>query len=149
MSSITENGRKRLSNFAKNREAYWKGKCLSKETKNKISKTRIEKQIESPNKKIVYVLNDQYVIINIIPSRTKAMELYGYGVKTCVKENKKLKKFEELKSYNNFYFIYEKDYELLKSQSTIETIAFDEANVSNGVEYISSEILDLEVRGVG
>lgn len=148
MSSITEAGRKKLSDIAKNRESYWKGKHLSEETKRKISETRIERQIANPNRKPVYVLNNKYEINEIIQSRTKAMELYGYGVRTCVEQNKESGNFEELKSYNNFYFIYENDYELLKSQSTIETIAFDEANVNNGVEYISSETLDLEVRGV-
>lgn len=47
--------------------------------------------------------------------------------------------------YKGYYFKYAEDYE--KSSSTIETIAFDVANVNNGVEYIQGVIPWVEVRG--
>ena len=42
----------------------------------------------------------------------------------------------------------EKDYNLLKPQSTIKTITSGEVDVSNGVEYNMDEISILEVQGV-
>ena len=45
-------------------------------------------------------------------------------------------------------FIYEQNYNSLKSQSTIETVPSKMVDGSNGVEYGLSENLELEVRGV-
>lgn len=129
MFNITEDGRKRISESAKGRKGFWKGKHLTEETKQKISQTRKEKNIPSPASKKVYVLNCEFIKIEEFMSRTSAMNTYGYKVRTCVEYNSKISNLNQAKLYNDKCFIYEQDYNLLMSQSTIETIAFGEANV--------------------
>lgn len=127
--SFSEEGMKSLKECARNRDSYWKGKHLSEETKKKISQTRKEKNIPNPNQKIVYILDDKFNIVEILPSRTFAMNIYGYKVKECVKLNKNKNDTKDLYIYDNKYFIYKEDYDLLMSQSTIEMITSNEVDV--------------------
>lgn len=127
--SFSKEGMESLKEYARNRDPYWKGKHLSEETKKKISQTRKERKIPNPNQKIVYILDDKFNIIEILPNRTYAMNIYGYKVKTYVKLNKNINNINELHIYNDQYFIYKEDYDLLMSQSTIEMIASNEVDV--------------------
>lgn len=126
--SFSKEGMKSLKEHAKNREPYWKGKQLSEETKRKISETRKERKIPNPNQKIVYILDNKFDIVEILPNRTYAMNVYGYKVKIYVKSNKNIDDIKNLHIYDDKYFIYKEDYDLLMSQSTIEMITSNEVD---------------------
>lgn len=126
--TFSKEGMDRLKECAKNRESYWKGKHLSEETKKKISEIRKEKNIPNPNKKVVYILDNNFNVIEELPSRTYAMNIYGYKVKTYVKLNKNIDDINKLHICDDKYFIYKEDYDLLMSQSTIEMITSSEVD---------------------
>lgn len=152
---LSEETKKKISKHRKEnpREGYWKGKSLSEETKRKISETRKERGIKNPNSKTVLLINSKCEVLDSIESRAKTFIKYTqykqHIIKKSLETNSKVKTLKEIFFIEqDKSFIYEKDYNYILSQSTIETISLNEVNENNGVEYIQGEIPCLEVRGV-
>lgn len=149
--NMSEEGHKKLSEFAKSRIPYFKGKHHTDETKEKLRQAHLGS--EGANAKKVLVLDVNLNIIDIVRTRTLAFEKYPnikeWHIRKCVQENSKINNLDEILFIDKHVtFIYEKDYNLLKPQSTIKTITSGEVDVSNGVEYNMDEISILEVQGV-
>lgn len=116
---------RRLKDSVKNRSGYWKGKHLSDEAKKKISLARVGTQ--GKNAKEVMVINKNLDIIDVVRSRTLTFERYTTipqgRIRNCVETNSKINDIKEIVFANSeITFIYSQDYNLLKPQSTIETI---------------------------
>lgn len=131
--NMSEDGRKRLSEFAKNRTAYFKGKHHTEETKEKLRQARLGK--EGVNGKTVLVLDTSLNVVDTVRTRTLTFEKYPnitqHNIRKCVETNSKIDNINDILFIQDIdlTFIYEKDYNLLKPQSTIEMITFDVANV--------------------
>lgn len=130
--NMSEEGRRRLSEFAKNREVYFKGRHHTEETKEKLRQAHLG--TEGSNGKTVFVLDASLNIIDTVRTRTLTFEKYPHikqhNIRKCVETNSNINSLDNILFIedSNITFIYEKDYNLLKPQSTIEMIAFDLAN---------------------
>lgn len=148
--NFSEEGMESLRESARNREPYWKGKHLSDKTKDKMRKAKIG--TFGSNAKSVIVIDKKHNIINVIRSRNETFNQYPYitqhHIRKCLETNSKINDISNILYLYDITFIYEKNYNSLKSQSTIETVPSKMVDGSNGVEYGLSENLELEVRGV-
>lgn len=138
---MSEDGKKRLSEYAKTRPVYFKGKHHTEETKRKLSEARKGKQL--PTGKTVYVLNMEYKIIDILRSRTDAMNKYGQRIRKFIERNISISSIKNIYNNDNKIYIYKQDYDKLFSQSTIETILSNTVDKNNGVEYHENEIISV------
>ena len=118
----TEEGKKRLSDFAKSRPVWFKGRHHTEETKAKLRELHLGKQ--SSNAKKVYVIDESFNIINEYRSRSETFDKYNNltqgQIRKCLETNSKQEIIYFLPKFN-FTFIYEEDY-LIKPQTTIENI---------------------------
>lgn len=148
--NFSEESMESLRESARNREPYWKGKHLSDETKDKIRKARLG--TFGNNAKSVIVIDKKYNVINTIRSRNETFNQYPYitqhHIRKCLEANSKISEVSNILYLYDITFIYEQNYNSLKSQSTIETVPSKMVDGSNGVEYGLSENLEPEVRGV-
>ena len=140
--NFSKEGLESLRKSAKQRDPYWKGKHLSEEAKKKISDARKGKAQFGSH---VVVFNKDLFIVEILPSRAETYRVYindkrkEYNIRKCLDFNKTIKSFNELLFDDDVSFIYLKDYDLLKTQSTIETISSNIVDENNGVEYHEDE----------
>ena len=133
--NMSEEGHKILSDFAKTRGSYFKGRHHTEETKEILRRQHLG--THGSNAKSVYVLDEKLNIIDYVRTRTLTFEKYPnikqHYIRKCVETNSKINNLENLLFVQNekekITFIYEKDYNLLKPQSTIEMITSDEADV--------------------
>lgn len=129
---FSEEGMNSLRKQAKQRESYWKNKHLPKEACQKISNARKGKAQFGSH---VLVMNKELFILEILPSRAETYRQYikderkEHNIRKCLDYNKNIKSFNDLLFDNDLSFIYLTDYDLLKTQSTIEMIASNEVDV--------------------
>lgn len=123
--NFTEESRQRLIDSVKSRPAPFKNKHLSEDAKEKIRQARLGTQ--GKNAKTVFVLNKDYLIIDEVRSRTETFEKYidikQHNIRKCLEYNSTISNMYECKFYEDICFIYKQDYDMLNSQSTIETVA--------------------------
>jgi hypothetical protein len=124
---LTDEQKKRLSEVANNRKGYWRGKHLSEETKHKLSVAAQDRV--SPQRKPVYVLNNELEIIQTAESRAQTFVIYNqlkeHDIRRSLEQNNKITDLSDLVYSNGLAFIYKKIYDLLIPQSTIETVSSD------------------------
>lgn len=135
--NFSEEGMKSLKEHAKNRNPYWKGKHLTDVTKEKIRKAKMGKL--SNNAKTVLIIDKDYNTINIFKSRRETFSQYPnisqHKIRKCLETNAKIQNLSETLYLFDITFIYEQNYNSLKSQSTIETVSSKMVDESNEVEY--------------
>jgi group I intron endonuclease len=123
--NFTEESRQRLIDSVKSRPAPFKGKHLSEETKEKLRNSHLG--TKGKNAKQVLVLNKKYSIIKSIRSRSETFECYPdikqHNIRKCLEHNAKISDINKSLFYQDICFIYKQDYDVLNSQSTIETVA--------------------------
>lgn len=107
----TEEGHKRLSEFAKNRPVWFKGKHHTEQTKELLRQQHLGKP--SPNAKKVLIINKNNEIINEVRSRNQTFIEYSdikeSNIRKCLETNSKQKEIYFLHNYD-YTFIYEQDY---------------------------------------
>lgn len=122
---FTEESRKRLSDAAKSRPAYFKGKHHTDETKEKLRQERLG--TKGKNAKEVLVLNQDMNVIDNIRSRAdtfkKHQNIKQHEIRRCLEGNAKISHMQDCLFYEDICFIYKQDYDKLNSQSTIEMVA--------------------------
>lgn len=130
-SIMTEDGRKRLSEYAKNRPVWFKGHKHTEETKQKLREQRLGKP--SKNAKEVYILDDKYNILKRIKSRQQTFDEYPNfnqsRIRKSLEGNSCIVDFTQAVFCEKYIFIYRIDYDKIKSQSTIETITLNEESM--------------------
>lgn len=146
--NFSEEGMASLKKHVKEREPYWKGKHLSEESRKKISDARKGKPQFGSH---VVVFNCDLIILEVLPSRAETYRQYvkndrkEHNIRKCLDFNKNIKSLNDLLFDNDLSFIYLKDYDLLKTQSTIETITSSTVDVNNGVEYHDDEMSSVAI----
>lgn len=123
--NFTEESRQRLIDSVKSRPAPFKGKHLSEETKEKLRQAHLG--TKGKNAKTVFILDSNYFIVDEIRSRSETFEKYSdvkqHNIRKCLEHNSKISNINESLFYKDICFIYKQDYDMLNSQSTIETVA--------------------------
>lgn len=114
---ITEDGRKRIKEFAKKRPVWFKGKHHTEESKQKLRESHLGKP--GNNGKIVLVIDENFNILDELRSRNNAYDEYKYipehHIKMCLLNNSKHYITYFLPEFD-FTFIYEEDY-LIKTSN--------------------------------
>lgn len=159
---MSKEGHDKLSELAKHRPSYWKGKHLSEDIKKKMSETRKQrfgppKKVYDPSKRVlpkpvdVYNANGKLVLSFL--SRADCVKYFqNASPKLSEAYIKKLLRgdgyISSNKMKNNPYFGYHFVYKHTTSRSTIETVSSSTFGESNGVEYQIGEIPIREAQSI-
>ena len=125
--TVSEETRKKISESAKGRPGAFKGKHHSEETKKKLSEAKLGKPCDARGKNVI-IYDDSYASIALAPSRSAAERNYSnnssVSIRTIIDYNiDNANILQDLRlNNNNIGFIYEEDYNKLRSQSTIEMV---------------------------
>lgn len=123
---VSEETRKKISESSKGRPGYFKGKHLPEETRKKMSESA--KNNTNAIRKSVVIYDDSLLPIDILSSRSdterKYQDINDVSVRTIIEYNSiNAKTLQDLRlNNNNIGFMYKKDYDKLRSLSTIEMV---------------------------